>query len=166
MQSICQGFALQGRRIPPWTKYRDSRSSYQVSFYHVPLSCPLMILLCFRQGWTESVAFLLIQQDFWHSICVPEEGITIGTVSNFILTPPPLFYSWTQSRVHFLQIYLNNFISYVISLYHFSINNKLHQPEASHGVLQYAMKNYRAELVCIKKKNMFVLGCKCGSFFW
>ncbi|KAJ8022045.1 Serine/threonine-protein kinase mTOR [Holothuria leucospilota] len=27
-----------------------------------------------------------------------------------------------------------------------SINNKLHQPEAAYGVLQYAMKNYRAEL--------------------
>lgn len=34
-----------------------------------------------------------------------------------------------------------------VTLPTFSINNKLHQPEAAYGVLQYAMKNYRAELV-------------------
>jgi len=31
----------------------------------------------------------------------------------------------------------------------YSINNKLQQPESAAGVLEYAMKHHRADLVCI-----------------
>lgn len=33
--------------------------------------------------------------------------------------------------------------------YYYSINNKLHQPEAAAGVLEYAMKNHGDDLVSI-----------------